>query len=112
MRTLPGAFFPRADPEELFRRARYHVPDTRLDPKVSNPSGEHTKFSKIGKGDKVEVRVGVETRPDRKKVAIVFVLKEVKILRKAQADGKKQGGNLRLVGTLPVNHVDVIPTVQ
>ena len=111
MRTLPGAFFPRADPEELFRRARYHVTDTRLDPKVSNPSGDPTKFSKIGKGDKVEVRVGVETRADRKMVAIVFVLKEVKILQKAQADGKKPGNSLRLVGSLPVNSVDIIPTI-
>ncbi|KAG5460593.1 MAG: hypothetical protein BJ554DRAFT_7342 [Olpidium bornovanus] len=29
--------------DELLRRARYHVTDTCLDPKVSNPSGELTK---------------------------------------------------------------------
>lgn len=109
--TLPGSSFQRADPEELFRRARYHTTDTRLQPKVTNTSGERTRFSRIGKGDKLEVRVGVETRVDRKKVVIHFVLREVKILEKAQSATDNHAETVTLAGTLPVNFVHITPTM-
>jgi hypothetical protein len=109
--TLPGSFFPRADPEELFGRARYHTTDTRLDPRVTNLSGERTKFSRIGKGDKLEVRVGVETRVDRKKVVIHLILREVKILETAQSAVSNRAEHLTLAGTLPVTYVDITRTI-
>ena len=91
IQTLPGSSFPRADPERVFSRARNHVTDTRLDPKIFSPTGERTKFSEIGKGDKVAALIGVETFPDGKReVGIKFVLRQVRILEKGRGDVKEE----------------------
>ena len=113
IQTLPGSSFPRADPERVFSRARNHVTDTRLDPKVFSPTGERTKFSEIGKGDKVAVLIGVETFPDGKRgVGIKFVLREVRILEKGHGDEKDDSTIQKTrAGDLQEIDVPMTPTI-
>lgn len=106
IQTLPGSSFPRADPERVFSLARNHVTDTRLDPKVFSVTGERTKFGDIGKGDKVAVRIGVETFPDGKlQVGIKFVLREVRILAKGRVDEKEES-------TVPETRAGDLPEIN
>jgi len=58
----------------------------RLDPEVLNAAGEGILFEKVGKGDRVLVRVAVETHlagrvsPTKPKVKLHLVIKAVTVL--------------------------------